>query len=117
MEKNANLDSAKIAEHKNCFNKAIDNCVEVFGENVFTNPAAERQRKGLVHYDLLMSTVGKLDSELAKSRAAEIQAAYKELCESEAFKKTLSGGLQNKSSIIRRRSGWDELLEKAIHAS
>ena len=116
MEKNCNLNETQVAEHRERFERAITNCVNVFEKNVFTNPAAKRKKKGLVHYDLLMPTVGRLDADAALNRAPQIQSAYKKLCESSEFKKTSSGGLQNKSSIIRRRKAWAPLLKAALHA-
>lgn len=117
MESNADLGDDQITELENRFDTAIVNCVKVFSENVFTNPAAERRRKGLVHYDLLMPTVGNLEPEVAVSRSAEIRAAYSTLCNKEEFKSAMSGGLQNKSSIMRRRKLWIGLLEAAVHAT
>ena len=117
MEKNSELDDDQISEHRVRFTDALKICESVFGNDVFTNPAAERKRKGLVHYDLLMNTVGELDEEKANECASHIQSAYKTLCESDDFKRTLSGGLQNKGSINRRRESWNKLLEAALNAS
>lgn len=116
MERNSELDDEALEDYRNSFNKALDNCIEVFGDNVFTNPAAERKRKGLVHYDLLMPTVGRLDHDVAKEKKENIKDAYLALCRSDDFKRTLSGGLQNRSSILRRKQSWSELLEAAINA-
>ncbi|MBW5800976.1 DUF262 domain-containing protein [Halomonas elongata] len=116
MERNSELDDEAIEAYRNSFNKALENCIEVFGDNVFTNPAAERKRKGLVHYDLLMPTVGRLDHNVAKEKKNDIKDAYLALCKSDDFKRTLSGGLQNRSSILRRKQSWSDLLEAAIDA-
>lgn len=117
MGNNSELSREKISEHRSRFNNALRICMDVFGNDVFTNPAAKRKRKGLVHYDLLMPTVGELDSAIAKKSAVKIQAAYKALCDSDDFKRTLSGGLQNKSAITRRRENWVNLLETAVNAN
>ena len=114
MEKNASMTKSIVAQHKKKFSIALQNCIDVFGDDVFTNPAASKKRKGLVHYDLLMPTVGLLDKSQVSARAKQIRAAYKKLCGSEVFKKTLSGGLQNRSSIIKRRQSWSPLLKAAI---
>ncbi|GAB4125464.1 MAG: hypothetical protein Tsb0027_24510 [Wenzhouxiangellaceae bacterium] len=116
MERNSELDDDALERYRESFTKALENCIEVFGNNVFTNPAAERKRKGLVHYDLLMPTVGRLDPDIAKEKKENIKEAYLTLCESDDFKRTLSGGLQNRSSILRRKKSWSELLEAAIDA-
>lgn len=115
MENNAELSDEIIDKYRRKFNNALENCIEVFGDNVFTNPAAERRRKGLVHYDLLMPTVGQLDPDVARDKKENIQEAYLTLCNSEDFKRTLGGGLQNRSAIIRRKQSWSVLLEAAIN--
>ena len=117
MESKSQLNQESINNHKDKYTKALQNCIDVFGDASFTNPAAEKKRKGLVHYDLLMLSVGQLDYEVAISKKTEIQQAYLNLCQSDDFKRTLSGGLQNKSSILRRKASWAELLEAAINAS
>lgn len=116
MEKNSSLDAHEVIEHRERFLKALSTCKEIFGENVFVNPSVDRKRKGLVHYDLMMTTVGELDTEIARKYAAEIKTAYSTLCQSDEFKRTLSGGLQNKSSIQRRRAQWNALLQGVLNA-
>lgn len=114
MELNSSLSEEQVEEHRTRFNKALNICNEVFGEDVFVNPTVERKRKGLVHYDLVMNTVGEIDIEIAREKAEVIRQAYSTLCSSDGFKRTLSGGLQNKGSIVRRRAQWSELLQGAI---
>lgn len=116
MEKNSSLDAHEVIELRERFLKALSTCKEIFGGNVFVNPSVDRKRKGLVHYDLMMTTVGELDPETAKKYAAEIQTAYSTLCQSDEFKRTLSGGLQNKGSIQRRRAQWNTLLQGVLNA-
>lgn len=114
MEENSLLDAENITSLKDKFTSALKNCKIVFGEDVFTDSTRDRKRQGLVHYDLLMPTVGLLNEESVKSKAKQIKSAYKELCRSDDFRKTLSGGLQKKTSILKRRTLWDGLLRKAI---
>jgi len=116
MESNSSLDVAEVLEHRERFLNALNICKEVFGENVFMNPSVTRKRKGLVHYDLMMTTVGELDVETARKHTTEIQTAYSTLCQSDEFKRTLSGGLQNKGSIQRRRTQWNALLKGILDA-
>ncbi|QBJ62850.1 DUF262 domain-containing protein [Pseudoalteromonas sp. DL-6] len=116
MEKNSSLDAHEFIEHRERFLKALSTCKEIFGDDVFVNPSVDRKRKGLVHYDLMMTTVGELDPEIARKYAAEIKNAYSTLCQSDEFKRTLSGGLQNKGSIQRRRAQWDTLLKGVLNA-
>lgn len=115
MEEKSLLDEDSINLLKEKFTSALNNCEIVFGRDVFTDSTRERKREGLVHYDLLMPTVGLLSQDIVKSRAEKIKLAYNELCESEDFRKTLSGGLQKKTSILKRRDLWADYLRKAIN--
>lgn len=92
------------------FTSALDKCLKVFGEFVFCDTTRRRVKQGLVYYDLLMPTVGLLDQGIIDTKGPEIQAAFEELCLSEAFRRTMSGGLQKKAALIRRRQLWAELL-------
>ncbi len=114
MEAKSSLSAEEVEEHRNRFTTALSVCNEVFGDEVFVNPVADRRRKGLVHYDLVMTTVGKLDREIAIAKKDEIKQAYANLCSSENFKRTLSGGLHNKGAIIRRRAEWNQLLQGVV---
>lgn len=114
MEKNSHLSDKEVEEHRNRFNTALSICNEIFEDDVFVNPTVDRKRKGLVHYDLVMTTVGELDREIAIEKKDKIKKAYATLCASENFQRTLSGGLQNKGAIIRRREEWNSLLKEAV---
>src|SRR5690606_30114581 len=114
MEAKSVLSDEEIDKRRNRFNNALSLCNEVFGDDVFVNPTADRKRKGLVHYDLVMTTVGELDRDLVIAKKDEIKQAYANLCASENFQRTLSGGLQNKGAIVRRRLAWDQLLREVI---
>ena len=116
MESNSSLTDDEVDALRERFLNALSICKSVFGDNVFMNPSVDRKRKGLVHYDLMMTTVGELDTDLAAEHSAGIQAAYFTLCESDDFKRTLSGGLQNKGSIKRRRTQWNALLQGVLDA-
>lgn len=114
MEAKSSLSAEEVEEHRNRFTTALSICNEVFGDEVFVNPVADRRRKGLVHYDLVMTTVGELDREVAIANKDEIKQAYANLCGSENFQRTLSGGLHNKGAIIRRRAEWNQLLQGVL---
>jgi len=114
METKSSLSNEEVEEHRNRFNAALSLCNDVFDDDVFVNPAADRRRKGLVHYDLVMTTVGELNREVAIAKKHEIKQAYTNLCDSEVFKRTLSGGLHNKGAVVRRRSEWNQLLQGVI---
>ncbi len=114
MEAKKDLSNEDVDEHRSRFMNALSLCNEVFGEDVFVNPTADRKRKGLVHYDLVMTTVGELDREVALAKRDEIKQAYTKLCASESFQRTMSGGLHNKGATIRRRNEWNQLLKGVI---
>lgn len=114
MESHSSLSDEEVEEHRNRFNNALAICNKIFGDDVFVNPTVVRKRKGLVHYDLMMTTVGELDVEIATGNGTEIREAYAALCSSDAFKRTLSGGLQNKGAMVRRRNQWSQLLRGVI---
>lgn len=111
MEKYSNLPDDQLDVMRDRFKTSLAKCESIFGEDVFTNPTVKRKRKGLVHYDILMPTVGKLSDELVREKAELIRKAWHQLCSSVEFRKTLSGGLQNKSSVIKRRENWVKLLK------
>lgn len=94
------------------FTSALDKCVSVFGESVFCDTTRQRAKQGLVYYDLLMPTVGLLDQKIIDKKGSKIQKAFEDLCRSDAFRRTMSGGLQKKTSLLRRRHLWAQLLEK-----
>lgn len=114
MERNSLLSDEQVEEHRNRFNAALSLCNEIFEDEVFVNPIVDRKRKGLVHYDLVMTTVGELNRAIAIEKKDQIKKAYAKLCASENFQRTLSGGLQNRGAIIRRREEWNSLLKEAV---
>lgn len=114
MEKHAEAGEEEIAQLRDKFHAALGNCRSVFKENIFTDVTRDRPRQGMVHYDLLMVTVGLLDKQAVDKKKEEIATAYNQLCASDDFRRTLSGGLQNKTSILRRRNLWRPLLDAAI---
>lgn len=114
MEQNVDASLEKIKELRAKFESALDRCLIVFGDDLFFDITRDRPKQGMIHYDLLMSTVGLLDDAIIENKKDRIKSAYTQLCSSDPFRRTLSGGLQKKSSILRRRSLWEPLLNDAI---
>ncbi|MEN4571588.1 DUF262 domain-containing protein [Pantoea agglomerans] len=112
MEKFSTLEEDNLNEMREKFKSSLQKCEQIFGDDAFTNPTVRRKRKGLVHYDILMPTIGKLSDDVVNVKAEEIRQAWEELCSSNEYKRTLSGGLQNKSSVIKRRDSWTKLLKE-----
>lgn len=114
MERSAEASDETIDDLRNKFKCALKNCEEVFGDDLFIDVTRDRRKQGMVHYDLLMPTVGLLDSSIVRDKAIKIKTAYDQLCDDDAFRRTLSGGLQKKSSILKRRTLWEPLLNDAV---
>lgn len=114
METHADVSQAECDTFKEQFEQALENCLAVFGAEAFMDTTKERSRQSMVYYDLLMASLGKLTANKAKKSKLQINAAFIALCKSPAFQKTLSGGLQNKSSILKRRTIWKTLLDKHL---
>lgn len=114
MDKNSNISDAKIKRLRLLFKRCLKNCELVFNDEVFYGKSTSKAKQGLVYYDLLMNTVGVLDDKIINSKIKQkkIREAFKKLCESAAFKRTLSGGLQKQSSVKKRRELWADLLKK-----
>lgn len=115
MEQKFEATEDEITQLRSKFYGAMNNCKEVFGDGLFSDVTRERPKQGMVHYDLLMVTVGLLDEKIILENKEEIKAAYNQLCASDDFRRTLSGGLQKKTSILRRRNLWRPLLDDAIN--
>ncbi|KAB8052208.1 DUF262 domain-containing protein [Janthinobacterium rivuli] len=116
MQENKELAKRQISKMRHLFNSALEKCISVFGEDdVFTDTNKSRSKQGLVYYDLLMPTVGTLSDEIIEEKSEEIAAAFKSICRSEPFKRTVSQGLQKQSSIVRRRKLWDDSLQEVIN--
>jgi uncharacterized protein with ParB-like and HNH nuclease domain len=114
MESQQDLDNASIKSLESEFTKNLSKCITVFKGNAFKDMSKTRTKQSMVYYDLLMHSLGGISETVVKKKRQNIQNAFDELCSSQAFQKTLSGGLQNKSSIIKRRGIWDRILTKHL---
>lgn len=114
MLTHANAGVTECKKFEEQFITSLDNCVTVFGKDVFTDTSKERPKQSMVYYDLLMPSLGMMSQKYVASNKKKIKTAFDALCSSAQFQKTLSGGLQNKSSILKRRDIWKRLLEKYL---
>ena len=115
MQEKRDISNVQYRKMRTLFKSALEKCVAVFGDTVFTDANKKRTKQGLVYYDLLMPTVGMLEQEVIDEKALKIAAAFKSLCKSDLFQRTMSQGLQKQSSILRRRKLWGDKLLKAIN--
>lgn len=114
MQVQADIDQKTCDEFDERFTHGLNNCLTVFGKDAFIDTSKERSRQSMVYYDLLMPSLGKMTESQVRKAKAKIRTAFIALCKSPAFQKTLSGGLQNRASIVKRRSIWKNLLDKHL---
>jgi uncharacterized protein with ParB-like and HNH nuclease domain len=114
MQAQSDIDQAACDVLESKFNTSLSNCLLVFGDDAFIDTSKDRARQSMVYYDLLMYSLGRVTEAFAKKNKAKIKSAFTELCSSTNFQKTLSSGLQNKSSILKRREIWQKLLDKHL---
>jgi hypothetical protein len=69
-----------------------------------------------VHYDLLMHSFAKVTKAKVKNKKGKIISAFSDLCGDAGFQRTLSGGIQNKASILKRRELWSKRLNPILGA-
>lgn len=114
MQTFADVDETKCNEMEQLFLRGLNNCATVFGDKVFMDMSKSKPRQSMVYYDLLMRSLSEMPEAKAKKNASKIRQAFDDLCKSPAFQKTLSGGLQSKASILKRREVWHKLLNKRL---
>lgn len=107
---NQNLDPENIEQLKSLFTNTLEKCMIVFDGNPFIDLTKSKAKQSLVHYDLLMWSLKDYSLDFLKEKKLQIQKLFQELCNDINFTKTLSGGLQQKTSINKRRAIWIEKL-------
>lgn len=115
MEKNKYLDENEINNLKIDFNTTLNKCISVFGDKAFMNLAKGRKQQSLAIFDLQMWSFINQDKDFLILNKEKINTLFIELCESDDFAKTLSGGLQRKTSILQRRKSWSDKLSSIIN--
>jgi hypothetical protein len=114
MRTNANISAAKIKKLKSLFNFTLTTCTQIFGDNVFADTTKDRPRQSIVHYDLLMSSMAEMSKAKIHGKEERIRKAFEVLCRKADFQRTLSGGIQNKASILKRREQWSKLVKPIL---
>lgn len=114
MRENSNISQAKIKKLRNLFNSTLAICLQVFGDNAFSDTTKDKPRQSIVHYDLLMSSMSSLSKANVTGKEERIRKAFEKLCKNVEFQRTLSGGIQNKSSILKRRQLWGKLFKPIL---
>lgn len=104
------IDDTVISNLRNEFTDTLNKCLFVFDNVPFVNTAKDKQRQGLVYYDLLMWDFRNRNLKFLTVNKSLIVKKFDELCLDTNFNKTLSGGLQSKTSILKRRNLWTKKM-------
>lgn len=110
MRLHQNMEDVEIDEKRQLFINTLNKCISVFEDSVFVNVTKEKKRQSVALYDLLMWSFSKEEQDSLNEHKDEIVRAFKEMCSDEEFEKTLSGGLQQKAAIRKRRELWNAKL-------
>lgn len=111
MIENQNADHELIELMRNEFKETLLKATSIFEALPFVD-VTKTPRQSIVFYDLLMWNLRKIPTKSVTDKKEQIKKAFKSLCEDPEFQKTLSGGLQKKASILKRRKLWIEKLEE-----
>ncbi|CAO3458077.1 DUF262 domain-containing protein [Azospirillum largimobile] len=115
MKRASKYSDAKLKKLRSAFNNSLEACLIIFDKSeIFSDISKDRRRQGVVYYDLLMSTLGKIDHDVLRAKREEVRSAFIDLCNSDEFSRSTAGGLQRKSSINKRNHDWSIKLQEAI---
>lgn len=111
MRDNQNINSERYNNMKELFTETLNKCISVFGDDVFMDITRDKPRRSVVYYDLLMWSFQSYELDFIKENQSIIMENFRYICQLDEFQRTLSGGLQRKTSILRRRQLWQERME------
>lgn len=114
MRSNAKIPEEKSKKLKASFTSTLSLCAQVFEDSVFSDTTKNKPKQSIVHYDLLMNSLSRLKKSDISGKEEEVRRAFRKLCKNKEFQRTLSGGIQNKASILKRRALWDKLLSPIV---
>lgn len=109
MLNNHTIEVNEASALRDNFNSTLDKCLRTF-EKPFINTTIDKPRQGVTYYDLLMWSFNKLTDDFVDKNKQELNKKFEELCKLDDFKKTLTGAVQQKSSMIKRRELWMEKI-------
>lgn len=109
MKENHNIDEERAVALKSEFTSTLDKCIRTF-EKPFVDTTLEKPRQSIAYYDLLMWSFSQMSDEFVNTNKEALNIKFQELCQLEDFKKTMAGGLQQKKSILTRRTLWTQKL-------
>lgn len=109
MSDNQNIEFGIALEMKSDFLATLDKCLRTF-DKPFVDTTLAKPRQSVAYYDLIMHSFRNLSDEFINSNKAQLVQKFEELCRIDEFQKTLSGGLQQKASIVKRRTLWNDKI-------
>lgn len=110
MQINQNIEDNKIEELRELFYDTLKKCVFIFEDDVFVDSTKTKPKQGMIYYDLLMWSFQNYNEEFLTRNKDKIKIGFNILCSLNDFQKTLSSALQKKTSIIKRRKLWSQIL-------
>ena len=105
MAEQQNIEEEEGQALKALFLNTLNRCLETF-DKPFVDTTLDKPRQSVTYYDLLMHSFSTLSDEFVLQHKTELNQKFVELCQLEEFSKTLAGGLQQKSAILKRRELW-----------
>ncbi len=111
MKVNQNVEIEIANQKKELFITSLDKCLKIF-KQPFVNTNQKQPKQSVALYDLLMWSMPTITDEFIEAHKSEIETKFNELCIIPDFKKTMAGGLQQKSSILSRRVLWISKLQE-----
>jgi hypothetical protein len=105
MSSNQSIEIGVAEEMKQDFIQTLTKCLETF-DRPFVDMNQNQPRQSVAYYDLVMWSFHSLSADFINSNKQELNLKFKELCAMSEFKRTMAGGLQQKSSIMTRRNLW-----------
>ncbi len=106
MMRHQHLNKDKVIEMKLTFENSLKKCRDVFLNYVFADPTKQRIKRSIAHYDLQMYSLQSYPEQFLADKREQVVEEYKKLCLEPEFQKTLTGGIAQKSSILKRRQMW-----------
>lgn len=111
MSRNQNMNDSDIISLREIFSATLKKCIAIFEDGVFTSMRETRQQQGLVYFDLQMWGFLDMEYDFIIRHKERIKSLFSELNEDPEFTKAMSGGTQQKGSIIKRRTIWKSKLD------
>lgn len=111
MLNNHTIEEDEASNLRDNYNSTLDKCLRTF-ERPFVNTTIDQPRQGVTYYDLLMWGFNNLSDEFVDAHKVELNTKFEELCRLDEFTKTLSGAVQQKNSMLKRRELWIEKVKE-----